>query len=354
MTKKVPHSSSLARIGSFVRRSCGSRTVVYAIASFVVSAAVAVTGCATPGNPGPPAGETAVVEEIAPRTSGAGLFFSPWPATVTQSFRETAWVGTDWIGFSHPEGWRLAITAPNEIAIILPDDEVTGRVALLPRYGTPPAANDRLPAGTARFLQWAGMLPGEVVWSDETVAGTPGDPREIFIAVSSTDDRRATGLIWQAAKDGEVIIEYTGSREAVEDATRGMILTAKTVTIPAEAAGGPGRRLETGLTFAPPPGNPDGRWRWREDLAAGFVLSLSPGTDAEAAPGGTAEPGESAAPAVADGRGAPSIEHRVAVWRDEAGTFSFDVLSETEPPEGELRALLTEYLGYREVEGGVR
>jgi hypothetical protein len=136
-----------------------------------------------------------------------------------------------------------------------------------------------------------------------------------------------------------------------------MIRTAKTVTFPvttitdagngtersAEAdgrdsgtvgTGNRGRRLETGLTFEPPPDEPGNGWRWQEDLVAGFVLSRPAATDDD--PAGT------------------TSEYRVAIWQDDAGSFSFDILSDDEPPEGELRTLLTEYIGYREIGGGTR
>ncbi|MFP4151786.1 MAG: hypothetical protein ACLFSV_03020 [Alkalispirochaeta sp.] len=384
MTKNVPSRSSLNRTGSVDRRFTPFRIVVHMVVSVAVATVVSITGCASVAPAGDPPPERA--SDGGGQEAPARRYFSPWPASVTPSFRETAYVATDWIGFSHPEGWRFATTAPAEIAIILPDDDVTGRIALLPRDGTSAGATGTLPASTARFLQWADALPGEIVWSDETIGGSRDNPREIFIAISATKDEQVTGLIWQEAADREVVIEYTGSRGAVESATRGMIRTAKTVAIPEAESGSTGdrpapspeangedrlsrrtgagrRRLETGLTFAAPAGTEIARWRWQEDLATGFVLSLAGDVADEAAPGtpgvndGTGEPDtpvDATETPDVDDPATTAAPYRVAVWQDEGGTFSFDLLSETEPPDGELRALLTEYLSYREVEGGVR
>lgn len=271
--------------------------------------------------------------------------YSPWPVAIDRDFRESAILTTADISFSHAPGWyfvdnsdagetdigvvvRIADTTAffeidtgRKLAALQEGDALYGRIVIASTDD--PDADDPDARRDARFLQWLSVIPGEVVWSDESVRDD-GSPLYLALLQRETEEN-LYAIAWFASEDREVILRLAGPAPSVRDNFPDLIRLAKTVTF-TDSTPLSFRRIPGGLQFS----DSTGRWRWNKDLAQGFILSLR-----EAAPVG-------ADTAEAD-------DGDVAVWIEEE-EFFFELLSE-DVDEGEVAELLRTGISLRTTAG---
>lgn len=353
--------------------------------------------------------------------------YSPWPVSVDRGFQEGAVVSTAGISFSHAPGWYFASSQPTEGPIGGDNGPAASDVAFVVRiadtaayfdadvgqklstlqggtelYGsivrrpwspeTVPTRPDTADPRTSaiRYLQWLEQIPGEVVWSDESVAGGSGSTRRpLFLAlVEERSGEVLHALAWTHIDDAEVVVRMSGPAQGVRNNLPDLIRLVKTLApagaegdrrgnTPAGAQagtvappssggssgsggqsgpGGPGggpttptasfRRIPEGLQFS----DPTGAWRWSRDLVDGFVVAR---TDPSTGASGTAGTGGSSRGGGGDTATTPGTAQNeaveVAMWADGDG-FAFQPLSEG-IDEAAVRRLLQENVSLRRAVG---